>query len=151
MTPQRIPPLVIALVLLGAAIGYAAGPFLARASDTVQLATRVWQEETGRREDQTLESAGWRTTGEALDTLLARAREVERRYVWGGALLGAWCGLVVACRLAGLTRTEPHEDYHINHAACVSCTRCFRSCPREHLRLKNRREGRSQSEEEAES
>jgi hypothetical protein len=149
VTPQRIPPLVLALVLAGAAIGYAAGPFLARASDTVRLATRVWHEESGRLDEQTLESAGWRSTGEAIASLMERARAVKDRYLWGGVLLGAWCGLVVACRLVASTRIEPHDDYHIDHAACVSCTRCFRSCPREHLRLKALRDRRAQASEEA--
>ncbi len=139
MTPQRIPLLILALVLVGAACGYAAGPFLARASDTVQLATRVWREEAERLDEQTLETEAWRSTGEALDVLTARARAAERGYLWGGALLGAWCGLAVACRLAAAARTVREDEYHIDHAACVSCARCFLSCPREHLRLKELR------------
>ena len=141
MTPQRAPLVVLALTALGTVCGYVAGPYLARASDTVQLATQVWHEESERLEERSLESEAFHSTGEALETLLVRARSVERGYVWGGALLGAWCGLALGVRLVLASRMRRETVYHIDHGACVACCRCFLSCPREHVRLKRLAEG----------
>ena len=127
---------ILLLPLVGAAVGYSAGPFLARYDDTVQVAARLALEESEDLTEMTLESEAFRDTGRPVEELYADARGVIGRFRLGGALLGAWCGLVVGLKLAGQARIPTREIYDIDHSLCVSCARCFLNCPREHLRLK---------------
>ena len=128
--------LVATVPLVCALVGYAGGPVLARAHRTVQLAARVWQEDTQHLPDRTLETEAFRATGRPVADLMAEARAIEQRFRVGGALLGVWCGLVVVLKCLGLAAPRPRSEYDIDHAQCLSCARCFLSCPRERLRLK---------------
>jgi len=130
--------MVIALPLIAAAGGYAAGPFLARTNDTVQLAQLVWQEEQSGLRDRTFETEVFWDTGRSSNELYAEAHAVERSFMIGGLLLGLWCGLVVSVKLVFLARVPTREVYDIDHGECVACARCFMACPRERLRLKER-------------
>ena len=145
MTSRRAPIVVLLLVAVGVLGGYAMGPLLASADGTVRLAARVWREDSEGLEERTLESEAFRNTDEPVEALYARARAVERRYGWGGALFGAWVGLVIGVKLFSLTRIPREDVYHVDRAACLACCRCYRSCPREHLRLKTRRAGAPKS------
>jgi len=128
--------LLVALPLVGAGTGRLAGPFLATANDTVQLAARISLEENGGLTERTLESEAFRAAGRPHSQLFAEARQMEGRFGLGGALLGAWCGLVISFKVFSLSRIRRQEEYEIDRATCVSCARCFLSCPRERLRLK---------------
>lgn len=136
MNPRRTPVIIALLTVAGALAGYAAGPFLARADGTVRLAARLWQEDSQGLAERTLESDAFRWTGEPTADLLARARSTERRIGRGAVMLGAWCGLVTGLMFFSAGRLGRQDDYQIDHSRCVACGRCFRSCPREHLRLK---------------
>jgi ferredoxin len=51
------------------------------------------------------------------------------------ALLGGWIGLVLAVKLLHLSVRRRRVDYHPDQSGCVSCGRCFLSCPVEQVRL----------------
>jgi ferredoxin len=156
---------VLLLPLLAAALGAVAGPTLARVNDTVSLADEVLAQESAKkasdkasaaaRESKTSELAAKArdrmaafdraTTDEVFafvqssrgrEDLLDEARGIERTFRWGTGLLGLWCGLVAAIRIASVSRVPRRTDYEIEHRLCVACGRCFRHCPRERLRLK---------------
>jgi len=148
MTPRSAPLTVLALTALGALLGYGVGPFLARGEDTVQLAARVWLEESENLAERTVETDAFRATGEEPAALYERASVVEKRFTWGGLVLGAFCGLVVGLKAMSAARPAHEPFYHIDHAACVACGRCFRYCPREQARLKRLR-GQASPEAEA--
>jgi ferredoxin len=120
-----------ALVLAAALAGRGAGPFLARANPTVRLAARIAREDSQRLADRTLESEAFRNTGRASAELFADARRMERSFAMAGAWFGAWCGLVVGLKLLALGRVPRRRLYEIDPARCVSCGRCFMSCPKE--------------------
>ncbi len=127
---------VLSLPVVCGVAGYFAGPFLAQASDTVKLAERISEEDSAGLTERTLESEAFRATGQPAGELYAEARGVERRFTVGGMFLGLWCGLVVSVRLLWVARVPAQEIYDVDPAACVACGRCFMSCPRERLRLK---------------
>ena len=128
--------MLFVLPFILALCGYLAGPFFARADGTVQLASRIWEEDSQGLTERTLESEAFRDTGKPREELFSEARQVERRMSVGGAFLGVWCGVVIALKFWGLGRIRRQEEYEIDHAECVSCGRCFLHCPRERLRLK---------------
>lgn len=127
---------VIVLPILAAAVGRWAGPFLARANNTVIGAARLWSEEAQGLDTRTLRTEALRGTGRPKPDIFAEARAVEARFRVGGAWLGAWCGLVVSLKLLALLRVPRRDIYETAQADCVACGRCFLYCPRERLRLK---------------
>ena len=128
--------LLIMLPFLWAVGGYFAGPLLARPHFTVKLAERIAMEDSRQLADRTLESEAFRATGRPAAELFAEAERVVSTFRVGAAVLGAWCGLVLALKLL-FVRKAPREDtYEIDHATCVSCARCFVDCPRERVRLR---------------
>jgi NAD-dependent dihydropyrimidine dehydrogenase PreA subunit len=121
---------------IGGLLGWRAGAFFARESFTVQLAARIAMEDSTGTAERTLESEAFRGTGRPATDLYADAGQIERRFRVGSALLGAFCGLALGVQLLGQTRTPRSRIYFIDQDDCVSCARCFLSCPRERLRLK---------------
>ena len=146
---KRVPGAVIVLLpVIFAALGYASGPVLARKHYVVALAdSEPWlAAEQASNERQAFLAEGRLerpplSDAEAGERLLDRARAVVAGFRLGGALFGAWCGLVAALKIASLGRVPRRTEYEIDHAVCVACGRCFRYCPRERLRLKKRAGG----------
>ena len=128
--------IAIGAAALGGLLGYWAGPFFARENLTVQVAARVALEDAQGLTDRTLESEAFRATGRPTAELYAEAAQIVRRFRVGSALLGAFCGLALGMKLLGQSGTPRWTTYTIDQDECVSCARCFLSCPRERLRLK---------------
>ncbi len=124
------------LVAVGAYLASALAPALSRTHMKVLLAERVWMEEAGEVEGTTDASSAFRGTGRTLEDLYAEADAVRRRFRLGGALAGAYFGLVIGMRLLTLSVRRTRADYTIDRAACLSCGRCFASCPKERQRQK---------------
>ncbi len=122
--------------VIGALLGWRAGAFFARENFTVQLAARIAFEDASGTSERTLESEAFRGTERPTTELYAEAAEIERRFRIGSGLLGAFCGLALGFQLLGQTRIPRSRIYFIDQDYCVSCARCFLSCPRERLRLK---------------
>ena len=122
--------------VIGALFGWRAGAFFARENFTVQLAARIALEDATGTAERTLESEAFRGAGRPAAELYAEAAQIERRFRVGSALLGAFCGLALGIQLLGQTRIPRSRIYFIDQDDCVSCARCFLSCPRERLRLK---------------
>ena len=55
-----------------------------------------------------------------------------------GLPLGLFLGLVIMWKLVGHSIVRHHDDYEADRFTCVSCARCFQSCPQEHARLKTK-------------
>lgn len=123
---------LIVLPLVLAWVGHRAGPALARADSTVQLAALVARADRGE-ELETLTARqrldAFRETADTSDALLARAQLVQQRFSVGGALVGVWMGVVTALKLFGATRRHVRPDYAADAATCLACARCFKYCP----------------------
>ena len=122
------------LLVAGAAAGWLAGPALARVHDTVRLAQSIRAAAAAGGSPADFEYEAFQAHDGAPAALFAEETRILGRFRRGGALFGAWCGLVLALRLAGSARLARRTTYEIDPAACVSCARCFLSCPREILR-----------------
>jgi ferredoxin len=102
---------------------------------TVRLAEQVRLEEQGLAEGTTDASDAFRNTGQPLSQLYQEAADWQRRFVQIGGWLGAWVGLVLSVKLVLLSVRRQRTDYEPERAGCVSCGRCFKSCPVELVRL----------------
>lgn len=127
------------LVALGALAGLAAAPLAARVHPTVRLEAQVLREEAGLADATTLESDAFRTTEKALGELAAEAAAVRGRFALGAPLAGAAIMLVAGASILATFPRRRREEYQPDRGECVSCGRCFSHCPREHLRLKEKK------------
>ncbi len=107
---------------------------LSRLDFTVRLAEQVRLEET-EHIAPTDESEAFRNEGRSPKDLYAEAIQLQQRYAWLGRWLGAWIGLVLAVKLVQLSIRRKRTEYRPDSAGCVSCGRCFKSCPVELVRL----------------
>jgi ferredoxin len=128
------------LVAVGAWGGHKLHAQLARAHWRVRVAERVYQEETAQVEGTTDASDAFRATGVAPDVLYAEATQIRRGFAIGGPLLGGFVGLAVGGTLLSLSVKRRREDYEADPAGCLACGRCYQYCPKEHERLKQKKE-----------
>jgi len=134
----RLRVLLLLLPPLGAAGGFLAGPFLARANLAVRTSAAVRAADVPGAGPAGLEVEAFRASARPAAELHAEASRVARRFRTGGAWFGLWCGLAAAAQLLA-ARPRRRKIYEIDPAACVSCARCFMSCPRERARRKGGR------------
>jgi NosR/NirI family transcriptional regulator, nitrous oxide reductase regulator len=119
-------PLIIAA---GGVTGFLSSDVLARLHATVRLAERVAAEERGEFAEMTLESEAFRAGRQTIPELYGEAQAVRDDFKTKSAWFGAFMGLVVACKLIGLSVIRRRTDYEADRVACVSCARCFPYCP----------------------
>lgn len=127
--------LLVSLILLPLWIGLGGwfggylGPTLSQGNSTVQLAERIWLEDTGQVAERSDASTAFRSTGRPLEALHAEVLNIRQQFVLGGGLFGAFAGGVIGLKLVLLSIRRRRVDYEINRGGCVSCGRCFDSCP----------------------
>lgn len=120
--------------------GYALKSQLARVHPRVRTAERVYLEEAGQVQGTTNVSDAFRATGQTTEVLYADATRIRGRFALGGALLGGFIGLVAGGKLLVLSIRRRRTEYEADPAGCFACGRCYKSCPKEHGRLKRIRE-----------
>lgn len=123
----------------GAVAGWYAGEPLSRAHKTVYTAEALRGEAAGETGETTLESEAFMQAGRPVAELYAEALDIRGDFRFGGMLAGVFLGIVFAFKLISLSVYRRREDYEIDRGRCLSCGRCFDSCPREHLRRKEKR------------
>lgn len=129
------------LTACGAWGGYALKNQLARMHPRVRTAERVYLEGAGKivGTDNVVEA--FRATGQTVDLLYTDATKIRNRFGLGGALLGGFVGMVAGGKLIVLSVRRRRSEYEADPASCFACGRCYKSCPKEHERLrKNRQE-----------
>lgn len=130
------------LAALGAFAGSRLAPIAARVHPTVRLEIQVLREDAGLADGTTLESDAFRTTETTVEELSTQAAAVRSRFALGTPLAGGFVMLVAGLGIVATFLRRRRDEYQPDRGECVSCGRCFSHCPREHLRLKARKEGR---------
>ncbi len=125
-----VPVIIAALAWLGTTWSAT----LSRLDFQVRLAEQVRLEET-EQVPATDASDAFRNEGKPPTELYAEGIELQQRYSRLGGWLGAWIGLVLAVKLVQLSVRRRRTEYHPEQSGCVSCGRCFKSCPVELVRL----------------
>jgi len=129
------------LAALGAFAGSRLAPLAARVHPTVRLEIQVLREDAGLADATTLESDAFRTTETTVEELSAQAAAVRRSFELATPLAGGLVMLVAGVGIVATFLRRRRDEYQPDRGECVSCGRCFSHCPREHLRLKVRKEG----------
>jgi NAD-dependent dihydropyrimidine dehydrogenase PreA subunit len=127
------------LVFGGGLLGWLAREPLSRMHPTIRTAERVRLEALGEVEGTDDLSDAFRHTGGLNEDLYAEADRVGDRFATGGMLLGGFLGLAFGLKLVQVSVRRTRTDYEADRATCLACGRCFRYCPREQLRLKQRK------------
>ncbi len=122
--------LAAAPLIIGAGIGMGllVAPVMSRAHFQVRLAERVYLEKHKLVEGTTEESRAFYETSLTYDALMDQAARIKRKVRNGSGILGAFMGLVVACKLLALSIRRKRTDYEPNRGDCYSCARCSDAC-----------------------
>ena len=134
---NRLAAFIILLPLFvagGGWIGSRLGGPLAGQHATVALAREIRTEDAGLRTETTEKTRTFRASGQPEDALFAKAEAVQKQFITGGWLLGAFIGLVFGIKLILLTVRRKQTGYGIDKGLCLSCARCFAYCPYELVR-----------------
>lgn len=134
---RRLVFLLLLLPVLAAAGGWAVSRLdaaLAGFHRTARLERAIERADAGGEVLQEVEA--FRATGANPATIRAETAALVKKNRLGGWVVGGFIGAVCGLRLIGLSIRRRRDDYVPDRAACLSCARCFLSCPRERMRLK---------------
>jgi ferredoxin len=122
------------LAILGGWLGWLAREALAQVHPRVRLADQLRREDAGVAKETTLRSDTFRQGDTPTAELHQEAAALRARFGAGGLAAGAFFGLALGGRLAALAVAKRRGGYEPDRGACLSCGRCFASCPIDHLR-----------------
>ncbi|MEI7728090.1 MAG: 4Fe-4S binding protein [Verrucomicrobiota bacterium] len=131
------------LVLAGALIGRQLGTPLSMLHPNVSLAEQIALEDSGKTKQTTKASEAFRDTGKPKTELFATALRIRGEFLFGGALLGAFAGLVIGLKLIGLSAVVKRTIFEPDTANCVACGRCYTHCPNDLIRIKREQKAKS--------
>ncbi|MBS3734854.1 MAG: 4Fe-4S binding protein [Phycisphaerae bacterium] len=154
--PRRRGKLTLAALLLVVPVLTAAGAWggawlagrVARMHPTVARAEAVHRELAAHgavRGDSDVTEA-FAGSDVPVDMLLAHGRAVRRSFAWATPVASGFIALVVALKLVSLAVRRRREDYAPDRALCLSCGRCYASCPVDHARRLERKGARPPAE-----
>lgn len=116
---------------IGGMTGLATIPF----HPTGELAELVLLDDAGQLpQPPPDEILAFRQAGADRAALFTAAASLESRVVLLGRVIGALFGIIIVFRIARLLFPRPTPDYETAPANCVSCARCYSTCPYELIR-----------------
>ena len=125
------------LIFLGGWVGSSLNSSWSRMHVNVRLAERIYLENQGVLSETTDASSAFRATGDSIDDLYDQADVIRNQFKFGGWILGCFIGLIAGIKLLMPSIRGQRTDFEANSASCLACGRCYKYCPREHVRLKN--------------
>lgn len=136
------------LIFLGGWGGASLNHSWSRLHATVRLAERIYLENQGLLSDTTDASLAFRATGEPIEDLYDQASVIRKQFKFAGGLLGAFIGLIAGLKLIIPSIRKQRTDFQADRASCLACGRCFKYCPKEHVRLKSLREKQGKADDD---
>ncbi|MEI7904158.1 MAG: hypothetical protein WCI43_01935 [Candidatus Firestonebacteria bacterium] len=137
--------LLVIPLALGGLLGYYAGLYLSNFNSRVKLAVEVKAyneslaaENPVQQETLSIDVQEFLKTPAAEDptSIYTNAGVIKRKFGTGGVFAGAWLALVFFLKTLNALRGRRYEIREPDPQLCVSCARCFESCPVERKRLK---------------
>ena len=136
------------LIFLGGWGGASLNQSWSRMHATVRLAERIYLENQDLLSETTDASLAFRATGKPIEDLYDQASVIRKQFRFGGWLLGSFIGLVAGLKLIIPSIRKQRTDFQADSASCLACGRCFKYCPREHVRLKGLREKQDKADDD---
>ncbi|MHC4756600.1 MAG: 4Fe-4S binding protein [Planctomycetota bacterium] len=124
------------LIFAGGFIGKSLSGSASRVHVTVRLAERIYAEDAGLAEGTTDASTAFRGTGKDVKELYGEAASIKEQMTTGGWFLGAFIGLVIGLKLTATSIEWQRTEFQAERADCFACGRCYKYCPKEHVRIK---------------
>jgi polyferredoxin len=118
-----------ALIAAGAGAGYVAGGTWARTHFKVQLAEQIRTEQRDPTVTPTLMSDAFRAAQLSPAALFREANALVGWFRGAVAVFGGFCGLLIAGKLISVRRPRRFAVVEVDKARCLSCGRCYMSCP----------------------
>lgn len=124
------------LIGLGMLAGGGFGKVAARWHPTVDLAERFAAASlgTGVPPATLAERVALERAERQARELVPQALALKERFGRAGIWFGAWCGLVIGVRLLSVGMVRRRTEFEPDRGACLTCARCFSSCPQERIR-----------------
>lgn len=136
---RRLAMLICLLPVFVIAFGWAGSRLegvLSRMSPVVRLAETLQVMDPAQVRAMAFEVEAFGGSGTTKADLIAQADLVHKRLHRGGWLLGGFVGGALGLSLVGASLRRTREFYEPDRGTCLSCTRCYMSCPKERQRLK---------------
>lgn len=134
---RRLTLMLVLLPLLIGAAGWSVSrvaPLLARQNPTVRLSETLRLHQLHPPAKPSPEVTAFNGSGIRLDALEQSAAMIQVQFRIGSWVLGGFLGAVLGFRLIGSAIKRRRESYEPNKGTCLSCARCYLSCPEEHQR-----------------
>lgn len=131
------------LLFLGGWAGSGLSWSWSRMHPTVRLAERIYMENEGRVTGTTDASIAFRATGKPTTELYNEASAIRNKMQYGGWLFGCFVGMVAGLKLIVPAVREQRTEFEADKGGCLACGRCYKFCPKEHVRLKDLQEKRN--------
>lgn len=133
--------LALMLVLLPILIGAGGwsfsrlSPVLALHHPKVKLAEELRMHPHSSPADTSLELTAFNGSGKTMEKLEQEVAVIHSKFHTGSWVLGGFLGAVLGLRLIGTALKRRRDIYEPDRGTCLSCARCYLSCPVEHERL----------------
>ena len=137
---SRLIKLLLLLPVLVLLVGWSVSRLdvvFSKISPDVQLVEAFQQDDKIRLKTLAYEVEAFEGSGMKKEELFAKAATIQRKLRLGGWLFGGFLGAVFGIALLGVSVRRTRETYEPDRGDCLSCARCFKSCPKERQRLKS--------------
>ena len=135
---RRLSLMLLLLPVLIGAGGWSVSrlaPVLARQNHAVRLAATLRLPPQLATPSQNLIITAFNSSGTRQEDLEKQAATIQSQFKIGAWALGGFLGTVLGFSLIGASIKRRREIYQPDRGTCLSCARCYLSCPEEHQRL----------------